>query len=99
MNKIHMVPVNISSLFWQSTIDKDNLDMVFLLFTVCNMSVCLTRLQQRPITWQLWQQPKISTTRVWRRWVHLHVKDGAGTTPLVITFDNVGHGNRVYTVE
>lgn len=39
--------------------------------------VCLTRLQQRQTTWQLWQQPKISITRIWRRWVHLNVKDGA----------------------
>lgn len=39
------------------------------------MPVCLSRLQQRPITWQPWQHPKISITRTWRKWVQLHVKE------------------------
>lgn len=42
------------------------------------MTVCLTRLLQRPITWQLWQQPRISITRTWRKWVHLHVENEKG---------------------
>lgn len=39
------------------------------------MRVCFTRLQQRPITWQPWQQPKISITRTWRKCVHLDLKN------------------------
>ena len=33
------------------------------------LNVSLTRPQQRPTTWQPWQEPKTSITRTWRRWV------------------------------
>lgn len=64
----------------QFTFDKAsklNSDVVLFFFLVYTLKrlyrVCPTRPQQRPITWQLWQQPKISITGTWRRWVHVHL--------------------------